>query len=42
LNAASKITFNEKKWADKRFNFEGEAYFQVKKGQTFSVTQLML
>jgi ferric-dicitrate binding protein FerR (iron transport regulator) len=38
LNAASKITFNEKKWADKRaLTLEGEAYFQVKKGQTFSV-----
>jgi len=38
LNAASKITFNEKKWADKRVvTLEGEAYFQVKKGQTFSV-----
>jgi transmembrane sensor len=39
LNAASKISFNEKKWADKRaLALEGEAYFQVKKGQTFSVT----
>lgn len=38
LNAASKITFNEKKWAKKRtLTLEGEAYFQVKKGQTFSV-----
>jgi transmembrane sensor len=38
LNSASKITFNEKKWADKRnLTLEGEAYFQVKKGQTFSV-----
>jgi transmembrane sensor len=38
LNAASKITFNEKKWADERaLTLEGEAYFQVKKGQTFSV-----
>jgi hypothetical protein len=32
----------KKNGLDKRFNFEGEAYFQVKKGQTFSVTQLML
>lgn len=38
LNAASKITFNKKKWADKRdLILEGEAYFQVIKGQTFSV-----
>ncbi len=38
LNAASKITFQEKKWDDKReLTLEGEAYFQVKKGQTFSV-----
>lgn len=38
LNAASKITFNEKKWDKKRdLTLEGEAYFQVKKGQTFSV-----
>jgi ferric-dicitrate binding protein FerR (iron transport regulator) len=27
LNAASKITFNEKKWADKRFNF-GRSFFR--------------
>lgn len=38
LNAASKITFHEKKWDDRReLTLEGEAYFQVKKGQTFSV-----
>jgi transmembrane sensor len=38
LNAASKITFNEKKWDKKRaLTLEGEAYFQVQKGQTFSV-----
>jgi transmembrane sensor len=38
LNAASKITFQEKKWDDKReLTLEGEAYFLVKKGQTFSV-----
>lgn len=38
LNAASKITFDEKKWAESRaLTLEGEAYFQVKKGQTFSV-----
>ncbi|UQD57134.1 FecR family protein [Flavobacterium sp. K5-23] len=39
LNAASKITFKEKEWKDKRnLTLEGEAYFQVKKGQTFSVS----
>lgn len=38
LNAASKLTFNEKKWSDKRaLTLEGEAYFKVQKGQTFSV-----
>ena len=38
LNSASKLTFNEKKWADKRaLTLEGEAYFKVQKGQTFSV-----
>ena len=38
LNAASKLTFNEKKWADERaLTLEGEAYFKVLKGQTFSV-----
>lgn len=38
LNASSKITFNERKWADQRdLTLEGEAYFQVKKGKTFSV-----
>jgi transmembrane sensor len=38
LNAASKLSFNEKKWADKRvLTLEGEAYFKVQKGQTFSV-----
>jgi ferric-dicitrate binding protein FerR (iron transport regulator) len=38
LNAASKITFNEKKWKEKRdLTLEGEAYFKVQKGQTFSV-----
>jgi transmembrane sensor len=38
LNAASKITYNERKWDKKRaLTLEGEAYFQVKKGQTFSV-----
>ncbi|MBG6062249.1 ferric-dicitrate binding protein FerR (iron transport regulator) [Flavobacterium sp. CG_9.1] len=38
LNASSKISFNEKKWANKRtLTLEGEAFFKVKKGQTFSV-----
>jgi len=38
LNAASKITFKEKEWENKRdLILDGEAYFQVKKGQTFSV-----
>lgn len=38
LNSASKLTFNEKKWSDKRdLTLEGEAFFKVKKGQTFSV-----
>lgn len=38
LNAASKLSFDEKKWADKRaLKLEGEAFFKVQKGQTFSV-----
>lgn len=38
LNADSKITFHEKKWDDNReLTLEGEAYFLVKEGQTFSV-----
>ena len=38
LNAGSKITFNKKKWSKNRdVKLEGEAYFQVKKGQTFAV-----
>jgi ferric-dicitrate binding protein FerR (iron transport regulator) len=38
LNAASKITFNEKKWENNRdLTLIGEAYFQVQKGKTFSV-----
>ena len=38
LNSASKLSFNEKKWADKRaLTLEGEAFFKVQKGQTFSV-----
>ena len=38
LNSATKLSFNEKKWADERvLTLEGEAYFKVQKGQTFSV-----
>ncbi|MEL1240717.1 FecR family protein [Flavobacterium flavipallidum] len=38
LNASSKITFNEHNWDKKRdLTLEGEAYFQVQKGKTFSV-----
>jgi ferric-dicitrate binding protein FerR (iron transport regulator) len=38
LNAVSKITFDEKNWDKQRnLTLEGEAYFEVKKGQTFSV-----
>ena len=41
LNSASKLSFNEKKWADKRvLTLEGEAYFKVQKGQTFSVNTI--
>ncbi|TDE05745.1 FecR family protein [Flavobacterium sandaracinum] len=38
LNSTSKLSFDEKKWADDRtLTLEGEAYFKVQKGQTFSV-----
>ena len=38
LNAASTLSFNDKKWAEKRaLTLDGEAYFKVQKGQTFSV-----
>ena len=38
LNSASKLSFNEKTWADERaLTLEGEAFFKVQKGQTFSV-----
>ncbi|MFV8271404.1 FecR family protein [Flavobacterium sp. GT2N3] len=38
LNSASKLSFNEKKWAATRaLTLEGEAFFKVQKGQTFSV-----
>ncbi|MFT5251527.1 MAG: transmembrane sensor [Flavobacteriales bacterium] len=39
LNAASKITFHKNSWKENRnLTLEGEAYFQVQKGQTFSVS----
>ncbi|RTY65024.1 FecR family protein [Flavobacterium sp. LB2P53] len=38
LNSDSKITFNDKKWDDQRnLTLDGEAFFKVKKGKTFSV-----
>lgn len=38
LNANSKLEFNEKKWDDDRtVHLQGEAYFHVAKGKTFSV-----
>jgi ferric-dicitrate binding protein FerR (iron transport regulator) len=38
LNAASKISFKENDWDETRaLTLEGEAYFQVQKGKTFSV-----
>jgi transmembrane sensor len=38
LNAASKLSFNKQKWGEKRdLTLEGEAFFKVQKGQTFSV-----
>ena len=38
LNASSKITFSERNWDKQRaLTLEGEAYFQVQKGKTFSV-----
>lgn len=38
LNASSKISFNENKWDEERtLSLEGEAYFEVQKGKTFSV-----
>lgn len=41
LNAASKISLKEKEWKNKRvLTLDGEAYFQVKKGQTFSVNSI--
>ncbi len=38
LNADSKIRYDEKRWAEKRtLNLEGEAFFDVEKGETFEV-----
>ncbi|WP_291105179.1 MULTISPECIES: FecR family protein [unclassified Flavobacterium] len=38
LNAASKLTYNKKTWKDKRdLTLDGEAFFRVQKGKTFSV-----
>lgn len=38
LNASSKITFDKNNWKkDRSLTLEGEAYFQVEKGQKFSV-----
>jgi len=38
LNADSKISFKEKSWSKERIvKLEGEAFFEVKKGQTFKV-----
>ncbi|WP_397362074.1 FecR family protein [Olleya sp. R77988] len=39
LNALSKITYNKKDWNDTKrsINLDGEAYFKVTKGSTFSV-----
>ena len=38
LNAGSKITYNEKDWAETReLSLNGEAYFKVTKGNKFSV-----
>lgn len=38
LNAGSELSYNSKKWAeDRRVKLEGEAFFKVAKGQTFTV-----
>lgn len=38
LNASSKITYNKKNWNENRsLDLDGEAYFKVEKGSTFSV-----
>ena len=39
LNAGSKVSFSEKKWNEKRnVKLEGEAFFKVAKGKTFTVS----
>ena len=39
LNADSKITFTEFNWKnDRKLNLQGEAFFKVQKGETFTVT----
>lgn len=38
LNAGSKVVFNKNKWEDQRLvKLEGEAFFEVKKGEQFTV-----
>lgn len=38
LNAGTTLSFDEKKWEEERIvQLDGEAFFEVKKGQTFSV-----
>ena len=38
LNAGSELSYNSKKWEqDRRVQLEGEAFFKVAKGQTFTV-----
>jgi len=38
INAMSTLSFNEKSWEDNRhLNLDGEAYFKVAKGKTFTV-----
>lgn len=42
LNADSKIRYDEKRWEEKRsLNLEGEAFFDVEKGETFEVRTAM-
>ncbi len=39
LNAESRVSFNEKKWDEKRnISLQGEAYFKVAKGKRFTVS----
>jgi ferric-dicitrate binding protein FerR (iron transport regulator) len=42
VNAASKVTYNKKVFAQQRtLNLDGEAFFKVKKGSTFTVETLI-